>query len=102
MSSCIFASQLLIFRSLSIASQEPLTRSPSEETDAHTSSADGDKDILVMKRLTTMLVVLMWSLEVIDASTRGIPAPCRAPNTLGDHTDVYNNGYLVFDFVHGV
>ena len=39
---------------------------------------------------------------MIDASTRGIPAPCRAHNTLGDHTDVHNNGYLVFDFVHGV
>ena len=39
---------------------------------------------------------------MIDASTRGIPAPCRAHNTLEDHTDVYNNGYLVFDIVHGM
>ena len=58
MPSCIFASQLLIFKSLvlfelilcprSIANQGPLTRSPSEETDAHTSSVDDDKDLLVM------------------------------------------------------
>ena len=39
---------------------------------------------------------------MIDASTRGIPAPCRAHNTLEDHTDVHNNGHLVFDIVHGV
>ena len=68
--SCIFAPQLLIFkslvlfeliicpRSIAIANQGP---SPSEETDAHTSNVDDDKDLLVMKRLTAMLVVLMRS-----------------------------------------
>ena len=68
MPSCIFASQLLIFKSLvlfelilcprSIANQGP---SPNEETDAHTSNVDDDKDLLAMKRLTAMLVVLMRS-----------------------------------------
>ena len=58
MPSCIFSSPLLIFKSLvlfelilcprSIANQGPPTWSPSEETDAHTSSVDDDKDLLVM------------------------------------------------------
>ena len=68
MPSCIFASQLLLFKPLmlselilcprSIANRGP---SPSEETDAHTSNVDDDKDLLVMKRLMPILVVLMRS-----------------------------------------
>ena len=46
----------LILCPRSIANRGP---SPSEETDAHTSNVNDDKDLLVMKRLMPMLVVLM-------------------------------------------
>ena len=59
----------LILCPRSIANQGPPTWSPSEETDAHTNSVDDDKDILVMKMLTAMLVVLRKTLEVMKRLT---------------------------------